>query len=120
LFFAARANLGFAFPRGYFLGPGPDPDHPGKLGARYDAPYRPTSSLLEAVANTGVEPPLGPDDSAAALADLRFWRAAALILPFDSKNEYPLYQVTSELVGFRPTPVGGVWLWDVRGLVPPP
>ncbi len=117
LYFSARANLGFAFPRGYFLGPGEDPAHPGQLGARYDAPYLPTSSLLEGVADTGVVPALGPADSANALHDLRYWRAAALILPFDSDHEYQLYQVTSQLVGFRPVPVGGVWLWDVRGIV---
>jgi len=117
LYFSAAVNLDFAFPRGYFLGPRVDPDHPDRVGAMYGAPFLPTSTLLERVAFTGVRPPVGPADRAQALTDLAFWRAAALLLPFDSNNEYPLYQTTSDLLGFRPVVVDGGWLWDVRGLV---
>jgi hypothetical protein len=118
-FDAATRTLDFAFPRGYFLGPGVDPAHPDQLSAVYGAPPRPTSTLLEGVAFTGVLPPVGPVARAAARADLGYWRAAALILPFGVPHEEQLYRVTTELVGFPPTSVGGVWLWDVRALVPP-
>ena len=60
------------------------------------------------MAFTGERPPVGPADRAQALADLAFWRAAVLLLPFDSDNEYPLYQTTSDLLGFRPVPVDGL------------
>ena len=55
-------------------------------------------------------------DQADALADLRFWRASAVfVVPgfhTDQVNE-----TGSELFGFRPRFVSGVWLWDVRQLV---
>jgi hypothetical protein len=120
LFFDAATLDNFAFPRGYFLGPGVDSKHPDQLGSMYGAPFRPTSTLLEGVAFTGRVPAIGPVDRAAAVEDLTYWRAAVIILPFGANREFELYQATSDLVGFAPRPVDGVWLWDVRSLVPPP
>jgi hypothetical protein len=119
LLFSARVGLDFAFPRGYFLGPGEDPARPGELAAMYGAPFRPTSTLLEQVAFTGVLPPIGARERREALDDLAYWRAAVLFLPFETTNEFELYELVNELTGVRPVAVGGVWLWDVRGLVPP-
>jgi hypothetical protein len=48
-----------------------------------------------------------------AVADLRYWRAAVVILA-PGRNEALLRRTTSELLGFQPTWVNGVWLWDVR------
>ncbi len=136
LLWQAVAKLDFAMPRGYFLGPsGP---HDGQ--AMFGAPPRPTSTKLYAVSVLPGEPkpyvggdsPLGsvvyterPTDVASrvtaadrnqALADLRYWRAAVVVLA-PTANEEQLWRTTSDLVGFRPKFVGGVWLWDVRGLV---
>ena len=136
LLWQAVARLDFNMPRGYFLGPsGPDDTQ-----AMFGAPPRPTSTKLYAVSVLPGEPkpyvggdtPLGsvefterPTDVATrvtaadrgqALADLRYWRAAVIVLP-PVGNEEQLWRTTSELVGFRPKFVGGVWLWDVRGLV---
>jgi hypothetical protein len=119
LFFDAATLDDFAFPRGYFLGPGVDPAHPGELSSMYGAPFRPTSTLLEGVAFTGRVPAIGPVDRAAAVEDLTYWRAAVIILPFGANHEFELYEAVSDLVGFAPRPVDGVWLWDVRTLVPP-
>jgi hypothetical protein len=55
-------------------------------------------------------------DRRAALADLKYWRAAVVVLAPEG-NEELLWRTTSQLVGFQPKFVGGVWLWDVRGLV---
>jgi hypothetical protein len=120
MFDAARVRLDFAFPRGYFLGPGGDPEHPHGLGAIYGAPFRPTSTLMEQVAFSGRLPPIGARERRDARDDLTYWRAAVLVLPFDTTHEFELYQLVNDLVGARPVPVGGVWMWDVRGLVPPP
>ncbi len=120
MLFSAQVGLDFAFPRGYFLGPGVDPKHPGRLAAMYGAPFRPTSTLLEEVAFSGKKPSVGARERRDALDDLTYWRAAVLILPFDTTNAFELYQVVNELVGFRPVVVGGAWLWDVRALVPAP
>jgi hypothetical protein len=55
-------------------------------------------------------------DRSAALADLRYWRAAVVVLA-PGADEQQLWRTTSALIGFQPKFVGGVWLWDVRQLV---
>jgi hypothetical protein len=57
-----------------------------------------------------------PADHEAALADLRYWRAAIVVLA-PGRNQALLRQTTSALIGSQPTWVNGVWLWDVRKLV---
>jgi hypothetical protein len=99
-------NTAFTIPAGYYLAP----------NGAFGSPPRATSTLLDAVANTGRIPEIGPDEQADALADLRFWRASAVfVVPgfhTDQVNE-----TGSELFGFRPRFVSGVWVWDVRQLV---
>ncbi|WP_345632046.1 glycosyltransferase 87 family protein [Rugosimonospora acidiphila] len=135
----ATAGLDYQIPRGYFLGPTSATDQ----SARFGAPPRPTATKLYAVYVLPYEPrpyaggdtPLGSTvrprdaqaartraltvsaaDRRAALADLRYWRAAIVILP-PTRNETLLRQTTSALLGFQPTRVNGVWLWDVRKIV---
>jgi hypothetical protein len=136
LLWQASAGLGFAIPRGYFLGP----TGPGNKQARFGAPQRPTAVKLYAVSVLPGEPrpyadgdtpiasvdfPARPTDVAtlvtaadrqAALADLRFWRAAVVVLP-PGYNEELLWRTVTNLLGFQPVWVGGLWLWDVRELV---
>ena len=70
---------------------------------------------LESAARTLFTAP-SDADRRAALADLKYWRAAVVVLAPEG-NEELLWRTTSQLVGFQPKFVGGVWLWDVRGLV---
>jgi hypothetical protein len=52
---------------------------------------------------------------ARAVADLRYWRAGAVVLvPW----RYPdtMLRTTTELLGFEPQWMDGAWVWDVRRL----
>ncbi|WP_345631939.1 hypothetical protein [Rugosimonospora acidiphila] len=103
---SAITNVGFAIPAGYFLAPN---------GAFGPTP-RATTLLLDGVALNGRIPEVGPREQDNALTDLRFWRASVVVVVpgfhTDAVNE-----TGSELFGFRPRFVDGVWIWDVRRLV---
>ena len=106
-----EADLGFSMPEGYFVGPwGPD-DRRG----RYGATPRPTSSLLEEVERTGQIPILTATLQANALTDLQHWDADVLVLA--PTGHWPELKATVErLLQADPQFVGGVWVWDTRGL----
>jgi hypothetical protein len=109
---AASAGIGFAVPAGYFLGPDPrKPDRPGMFGP----PARHTADLLAKVAKTGKVPTITSSDRARAVEDLRYWRAAVVVLA-PRKNADPLRAATTDLLGFAPTWIDGAWVWDVRAL----
>ncbi len=104
----ASQLLAYPTPGGYFLGPaGPD-----DRTAIFGAPPRPTGTLLYqvSVATPGVRPAIGPLQRAQAVADLRYWRAAIVVLAPQS-NVDTLRQVTTDLLGAQPRWVDGVWLW---------
>jgi hypothetical protein len=101
----------YNMPRGYFLGP--DSKGVGLFGA----PGRKTSELLYRIASTGQVPPITDQMKLDAVTDLRFWRAALLVLDTNDPHESLLWQVTTTLTGVQPTYAGGVWLWDVREIV---
>ncbi|MBO0870407.1 MAG: hypothetical protein J2P15_17775 [Micromonosporaceae bacterium] len=134
MYWQAQTGLKFSIARGYFLGPrGPN----DKL-AQFGAPARPTSSDLYRLmmlpyrptakyevdggldqftlpGNKGV--PLGPITAgvrAAARADLRYWRAPIMVLAPPQRSQVALRAWVTELVGFPPQWIDGVWLWDVR------
>jgi len=113
---AAGTGLDLAIPRGYFLGPDSDSQHPGNPAAVFGAPPRPLSTLVEAVALSGEPAVVSAHDRAQALRDLRFWHASVVVLAPQASEE-ALWRTTSELVGFTPTWTDGLWLWDVRALV---
>src|SRR5262249_55721831 len=127
-------GLAYAVPRGYFLGPASATDP----RARFGAPPRHTSSTFYRLAilpwrpvdqsemdtplgqlrrgSRGVPPgPVSASDPASARADLRYWRAAIVILA-PQRNEDLLRVRTTALLGFAPVWTDGVWLWDVRRL----
>ena len=101
---AAISRVGYAIPGGYYLGP----------DGAFGAPARPTTSLLDLVAATGNVPKITDKEIADARTDLRFWRAAIVVIVPGSQTEAVKRTVT-DLLDFEPTFVGGVWLWDVRG-----
>jgi hypothetical protein len=110
---AALTNIAFALPRGYFMGPRSLTDN----RANWDPPARPTSSLLAMVAWKGVIPPITDTNRAAARVDLRYWKAAVLVLPPTEAHADQLREAVNELVGPGTwDAAGGVWLWDVRGV----
>ncbi len=72
---ATVADLGFAIPQGYFLGPkGPDDDT-----GRWNAPLPPTWNLIARL-TTGEEVPIGDTERSQARGDLNFWKADAVVL----------------------------------------
>ncbi len=110
---AALTKIGFPIPRGYFMGP----DGTAAARSTWDPPLRPTSTLLLDVVRTGKVPAVTDADRAAALADLRYWRAAVVVaLPAGPHAEALLTTVTGLLGPGRYDGAGGVWLWDVRPL----
>jgi dolichyl-phosphate beta-glucosyltransferase len=97
----AAAGFGFALPEGYFVGPH-GPDREGEYGAE----GRPTATLMRQVANGG-ECTIDP---AQVEADLRFWRADAVVL---EPGRDQLRTCLDELLG-RSSFVGGVWVWHLE------
>lgn len=105
------ADFGFPLAGGYFVGPvGPDQK------AKYGAADRPTALLLAEVDKTGVPPTITDEVRAQAVADLRFWRADAMVLP-PGRNRQVLRETVSELLRDGGHAAEDVWVWDVRGLV---
>jgi hypothetical protein len=103
-------RLGYRTVGGYFLGP----DANGRGG--YGTVPRPTAALLAGVAYNGGVPTVGPDERAAAVADVRYWRAAVVVLAPDAPHGDDLHNTLDLLFG-QGRAVSDVWLWDVRPLL---
>jgi hypothetical protein len=110
---AALTNIGFAIPRGYFMGPKSATD----ARSVWDPAPRPTSTLLASVAWTGKIPPISEQNRLDARADLRYWRAAVVVVVPTEKYAADLVTAVRALLGPGTyDEAGGVWLWDVRSL----
>ncbi len=110
---AGLAKVGFAIPRGYFIGPTSDTNP----RAIWDPPLRPTSTMLHEVERTGKVPAITPADRLAAQADLRYWRAAVVVVSGTDKRVDALVATVNALLGPGTwDQAGGVWLWDVRSM----
>jgi hypothetical protein len=131
MYWQAAAGLDFPVPRGYYLGP----TGPADRAAMFGAPPRPTATLLYAISvlpkvpkpSVGGDTPLGTlvtpksdppvtitgADRDRAVEDLRYWRAAIVILA-PQRNADRLRATLTDLLGYPPRWVDGVWLWDVR------
>lgn len=112
----ALSGLGFAVPRGYFMGPANPPVN--RTGSWNAAP-RATADLLRIAGAYGRMPELSEIDRRAALADLTYWRAAVVVLDPATANHDLLRTILTYLIGSAPQQVGGVELWDVKGLIHP-
>ncbi len=98
---------------GYFVGPDPDrADHAASFGP---AP-RPTLKIFYDIASIGRAPTVTSVDRDSARADLRYWRASVVVLHPKEPHASIMRDTMTQLVGYPPQLVGGVWLWDVRSL----
>ncbi len=77
----------------------------------------PTARLLWSVAASGVAPLITDDMRSAAVADLRAWHAAVLVLTGSGKQEKTMLSAVSRLTGVQPYWQDGVFVWDVRPLI---
>ena len=118
MLWSASTGLDLPLQAGYFLGPSGAAHEPRR--AAYGPPKRPTPVLWDKVAATGKVPKISARQRADAVADLRYWRAAAVTLQPGTRHTTALRTATTQLLGAQPKLVGGVWLWDVRGLAHPP
>ncbi|MFF5214993.1 hypothetical protein [Micromonospora sp. NPDC000442] len=112
---AAATNLDFKIPGGYFLAPrNGNTGDPGRFGGRPSG----IGKLLEEVATTGRTPQLDDRQRRRSLDELRYWRAAILVLPVRQPHSESLRQTVEQLVG--PARLEqDVWVWDVRSLTDP-
>jgi hypothetical protein len=109
---SAAQDLDLPIAGGYFLGPGPGPDK----RALYGPPTRPTAALLDEVARTGIEPVITDTDHRQLAEDLRFWRAAIIVIGAVPQADQ-LRATVRDLLGAEPRSIGGAWVWDVRAMV---
>lgn len=113
--YGSAADVGFAVPDGYFLGPSSPHDNTGRWGP----PARPTWRLLSKISTGEVEvAAIGDAERAAAVRDLRYWKADAVVLPTYGGTHVRLLLGLEKLLG-PGTRVQDVWLWDVRPLTAP-
>jgi hypothetical protein len=95
-------------------------DPPDDDTGSWNAPQRPTSTLLWRVREYGRIPRLTGADYRNAIDDLVFWRAAVVVLIPGSRNGDALLATLTDLLGQPPARIGGVLMWDVRDLPVPP
>ncbi len=96
--------------RGYFLGP--NRDGTGTFGA----PARPTQDLFFQIWMSEALPDVTDTMRRQAVEDLRYWRAAIVVIDVHDPRVTLWRVIMTELLGFPPRLVDGVWLWDVRSI----
>ncbi|MFF3862073.1 glycosyltransferase [Streptomyces sp. NPDC002209] len=107
LHWQVEADFGFRLAGGYFNGPwGPD-----RIGI-YGATPRHLSNLLRDVRYGAQPPEITPQWREQARLDLEFWKAGAVVLPFQDRDA-ELRGMISELLGRQPEKVQDVWVWRV-------
>lgn len=99
---AAATNLDFKIPGGYFLAPrNGNTGDPGRFGGRPSG----IGKLLEEVATTGRTPELNDRQRRRSLDELRYWRAAILVLPVRQRTRSHCGRPSSNWSG-RPARTG--------------
>jgi hypothetical protein len=106
------AGQDFRLADGYFVGPTSAADPTATFGR----PPLPTQELLAEVAHTGAVPAIDDEQRRQALLDLAELEADVLVLA-PRPNEDAIRRTVAALLGQPGESVGGVWAWDVRGLV---
>ncbi|MFD5144725.1 glycosyltransferase 87 family protein [Streptomyces sp. NPDC058401] len=107
LHWQVKADFGFRLAGGYFNGPwGPD-----RIGI-YGATPRHLSNLLRDV-RYGAQPPEADAGwRLQARQDLEYWKAGAVVLPFQDRDT-ELRDLLTGLLGREPEQVRDVWVWRV-------
>nr|WP_232285598.1 glycosyl transferase [Saccharomonospora marina] len=113
LHWQVETGLEFPLAEGYFVGPATD----GR--GTYGAVRRPTSVLLEDVAEDGVAATVSKEQRVDVLRDLRYWKADVMVLPVRTPNQQPLRDTVERLLGRPPHVVRDVWVWDTSDLTRP-
>ncbi|MEU4242937.1 hypothetical protein [Actinoplanes sp. NPDC026619] len=103
----------------YALLPNQNPLNPTDRTAIFSPPWRPTNGLIISVKQGNPIPEITDIRREMTLADLRYWKAAVVMLTPQVRDSEML-RAMSELLGFEPTWTGGAWIWDVRKLVDDP
>jgi len=103
----------------YALLPNQNPLDPTDRTALFAPPWRPTSGLVASIREGNPIPEITDTRREMTLADLRYWKAAVIILT-PQVRDIELLRAMSDLLGFQPTWTGGAWMWDVRALVDNP
>jgi hypothetical protein len=103
----------------YALLPNQNPLNPADRTALFSPPWRPTSGLMASIRQGNPIPEINDTRREMTLADLRYWRAGAVVLTPQVRDIEMLRAMTG-LLGFQPTWTGGAWVWDVRPLVDNP
>lgn len=72
--------------------------------------------LLSRALRSGQPQEVGGDDRRTALADLRAWRADAVVLDATDPAADAVRTTMARIYAVDGVLVGGVWVWDVRAL----
>ena len=103
----------------YALLPNQNPLNPEDRTALFSPPWRPTSGLMASIRQGNPIPEITDIRREMTLADLRYWKAGAVILT-PQIRDIEMLRAMTDLLGFQPTWTGGAWVWDVRHLVDDP
>ena len=103
----------------YALLPNQNPLNPDDRTALFSPPWRPTSGLMASIKRGNPIPEITDTRREMTLADLRYWKAAVIVLTPQARD-VDMLRVVTDLLGTEPTWTGGVWMWDVRHLVDDP
>ncbi|MFI5860958.1 glycosyltransferase 87 family protein [Streptomyces sp. NPDC051546] len=107
LHWQVEADFGFRLAGGYFNGPwGPD-----RIGI-YGATPRHLSNLLRDVRYGAQPPEIDAGWRLQARQDLEYWKAGAVVLPFQDRDT-ELRDLLTGLLGRDPEQVRDVWVWRV-------
>jgi hypothetical protein len=115
----AATGLEMRIAGAYALLPTQSAINPDDHTATFGPPWRPTSGLMESIRQGNPIPEITDTRREMTLADLRYWRAGAIVLAPQIRDVEMLRAMT-EILGFQPTWNGGAWVWDVRKLVDDP
>jgi len=108
---ATATNDEMRIANGYFVGPAA----PGSAKPSLSPEPRPSFDIINSIGRTHTVPTITPTERAAIIADLRYWRAA-LVVVTPGPNMALYRAVATELFG-PAIHIQGAWIWDVRSLV---
>jgi hypothetical protein len=107
---SAAQRLDMPIAGGYFLGPGARPTD----RALYGAVPRPTYTLLNNIEIDGRAPAVTEVDREHMIEDLRYWRAAVVVVDPGARHPNLVRSAVTDLLQTEPQVIDGAWVWDVR------